>query len=152
MENLFLLARIAGRTVAIDAEQVESVVDIGAITPIPRTVAAIRGLAALRSKVVTVVDTRRALNEASAPGRTRRAVITNVHGHPYALLVDALDDIERLEPAPVDTGMAFDVAWRPLVTGLVEREGEPVPVVDLKGLIPVGAGGGDGNGAGAAVG
>lgn len=35
-EQLFLIAHIAGRGVAIDSAQVESVVDIGAVVPTPR--------------------------------------------------------------------------------------------------------------------
>ena len=32
MSHLYLIAQIAGRTVAIDSDQVESVVDIGQVT------------------------------------------------------------------------------------------------------------------------
>ena len=60
-EQLFLIAHIAGRGVAIDSAQVESVVDIGHVTPTPRVARHIRGLAALRSRVVTVIDTHAAL-------------------------------------------------------------------------------------------
>ncbi|NWP61371.1 chemotaxis protein CheW, partial [Escherichia coli] len=54
MSHLYLIAQIAGRAVAIDSEQVESVVDIGEVTAVPRASAHVRGLAALRSRVVTV--------------------------------------------------------------------------------------------------
>ncbi len=56
MPQLFLLATIVGQEVAIRSDHVESVVDIGAITPVARTSRAVRGLAALRSRVVTVID------------------------------------------------------------------------------------------------
>ena len=36
MSGLFLIAHLAGRAVAIDSAQVDSVVDIGAIVPVPR--------------------------------------------------------------------------------------------------------------------
>ena len=48
MSDLFLIAHLAGRAVAIDSAQVESVVDIGEIVPVPRAGAQVRGLAALR--------------------------------------------------------------------------------------------------------
>ena len=54
---LFLIARIAGQGVVFDADQVDAVVDIGEVVDVPRVEPSIRGLAALRSRVVTVVDT-----------------------------------------------------------------------------------------------
>ena len=75
-EQLFLIAHIAGRGVAIDSAQVESVVDIGHVTPTPRVAKHIRGLAALRSRVVTVIDTHAALGLPPIGIAGSRAVIT----------------------------------------------------------------------------
>src|SRR3546814_8303687 len=50
MNGLFLIAEIGGRAVAISADQIESVVDIGVVTPIPLADARVRGIAALRSR------------------------------------------------------------------------------------------------------
>ena len=61
MTELFLVAHIAGRGVAIPASQVDSVVDLGEIVAVPRAEGCIKGLAALRSRVVTVIDTGLAL-------------------------------------------------------------------------------------------
>ena len=70
--NLFLIAHIAGRTVAIPADHIDSAVDIGEVVPVPGTTPAIRGLAALRSRVVTVIDTGLALGvEPTAPEHRR---------------------------------------------------------------------------------
>ncbi|HWU73325.1 MAG TPA: chemotaxis protein CheW, partial [Sphingomonas sp.] len=84
-EQLFLIAHIAGRGVAIDSAQVESVVDIGAVIPTPRAAPHIRGLAALRSRVVTVIDTHAALGLPKLAIAGSRAVITVVDGHHYAV-------------------------------------------------------------------
>ena len=137
-ERLYLIAHLAGRSVAIDAEQVESVVDIGAITAIPRAGATVRGLAALRSRVVTVVDTEAALGmPGGAPAR--RAVITHVDGHHYAMLVDTLDDVAPFALAPLGDGVALARAWADAALGIVEREGEPILAIDLLRLVPTGA-------------
>src|SRR3546814_17083395 len=58
MNGLFLIAEIGGRAVAISADQIESVVDIGVVTPIPLAEARVRGPAALRSRVVTLINSR----------------------------------------------------------------------------------------------
>ena len=93
MSHLYLIAQIAGRAVAIDSDQVESVVDIGEVTAVPRASEHVRGLAALRSRVVTVVDTQSALGLAASGQEARRAVITQIEGHHYALLVDSLEEV-----------------------------------------------------------
>ena len=65
--DLFLIAHVAGRAVAIDGAQVDSVVDLGDVVPAPGAVRAVRGLAALRSRVVTVIDTGVALGKTPMP-------------------------------------------------------------------------------------
>lgn len=138
MSHLYLIAQVAGRAVAIDSGQVESVVDIGEVTAVPRACAHVRGLAALRSRVVTVVDTQSALG---LPPTTnaRRAVITLVDGHHYAMLVDALDDVAPFELLPIATGVALDPVWEKAGRGIVEREGEPILALDLASLVPTGS-------------
>jgi len=136
MPQLYLVAQIAGRSVAIDADQVESVVDIGEVTAVPRADANVRGLAALRSRVVTVVDTKAALGLDASSDNARRAVITQVEAHHYALLVDSLDDIAPFDLLPLGSGVALDRAWRAAGRGIIERDGEPILVIDLASLVP----------------
>lgn len=135
MSDLYLIAQIAGRAVAIDSGQVESVVDIGEVTAVPRACAHVRGLAALRSRVVTVVDTQSALG-LPPTSSARRAVITLVDGHHYAMLVDALDDVAPFDLLPMATGVALDPVWEKAGRGIVEREGEPILALDLASLVP----------------
>jgi purine-binding chemotaxis protein CheW len=135
MAHLYLIAQIAGRAVAIDSDQVESVVDIGEVTAVPRASGHVRGLAALRSRVVTVVDTQSALGLATG-SNAKRAVITRVDGHHYALLVDSLDDVAPFDLLPLAGGVALDLAWRSAGRGIVEREGEPILAIDLASLVP----------------
>jgi len=135
MTHLYLIAQVAGRAVAIDSDQVESVVDIGEVTQVPLASKHVRGLAALRSRVVTVVDTHSALGLDSA-SQARRAVITHVEGHHYALLVDALDDVAPFDLLPLAGGVALDTAWQRAGRGIVERDGEPILAIDLAALVP----------------
>jgi purine-binding chemotaxis protein CheW len=139
MSHLYLIAHVAGRPVAIDSDQVESVVDIGEVTAVPRASQHVRGLAALRSKVVTVVDTQSALG-LTARSDARRAVITHVDGHHYAMLVDSLEDVAPFDLLPLAGGVALDAAWRIAGRGIVEREGEPILAIDLASLVPGSAG------------
>ncbi|KQN25953.1 chemotaxis protein CheW [Sphingomonas sp. Leaf33] len=135
LKNLFLIAHIAGRTVAICSDQVESVVDIGEVTPVPRAAEMVRGLATLRSRVVTVIDARLAL-DFDRSDTAGRAVIVRVDGHHYALLVDALDDVSAFTLQPLANGTALTPKWQAIATGIVERDGEPVLAIDLTALVP----------------
>lgn len=136
MTQLFLIARIAGRTVAISSDQVDSVVDIAEITPVPRTGAEVRGLAALRSRVVMVIDTHAALGLAASDLPPSRAVITVVDGHHYAVLVDALEDVAPFARAALTDGIAVDGGWSRAGCGIVDRDGDPILAIDLRALIP----------------
>jgi purine-binding chemotaxis protein CheW len=134
--GLFLIAHIAGRGVAIETSQVDSVVDIAEIVAVPRAEAAVRGLVALRSRVVTVIDTGTALGLDPTPESARRAVITRIDGHHYAILVDELEDVSVFDRQPLSPGIALDRGWAQVGVGLVERDGEPLLIVDLAALVP----------------
>lgn len=136
MSDLFLIAHIAGRGVAIDATQVDSVVDIGEIVAVPRAETFVRGLAALRSRVVTVIDTGIALGLAPTPDAMRRAVITIVDGHHYAILVDSVEDVAPFARLPLSSGLALRGGWASVGTGIVERDGEPLLIIDLAAVLP----------------
>lgn len=135
-ERLFLFAHVAGHSVAIEADQVEAVVDIGAIVEVPRADRQVRGLAALRSRVMTVIDTVAALGIAEGGAEVKRAVITVVDGHHYAMLVDALEDVAAFELQPMAAGLPLEEAWLRVGRGLIERHGEPILVIDLSALVP----------------
>jgi purine-binding chemotaxis protein CheW len=86
--------------------------------------------------VVTVVDTQSALGLDPSGAEARRAVITLIDGHHYALLVDALDDVAPFDLLPLAGGVALGSAWRAAGRGIVERDGEPILAIDLASLVP----------------
>jgi purine-binding chemotaxis protein CheW len=135
MEELFLMASVAGQDVAIRSDQVESVVDITAIIPAPRTSRAVCGLAALRSRVVTVIDTAIVLGDPAGVARRRRAVVTQVDGHHYALLVDSLDDVTEFVPQPLSAGVTLGPAWSGIASGMTERDRRPILILNLPAIV-----------------
>lgn len=134
MEELYLITAIAGRAVAMPSDRVDSVVDLGAIVPVPAAPGHVRGLAALRSRVVTVIDAAAALGEASG-GETGRAVVVTVAGHLYALLVDRLDDVAPFAVSPLPDGVRLDAGWARAARGVIDRGGEAVLVIEPAQLI-----------------
>ena len=138
-EALYLVAHIAGHGIAVSADEVDSVVDLGTIVPVPRAHPAVRGVAALRSRVVTVIDTWHVLGLARPDRATTRAITIRSEGHDYAILVDSVEDVTALRWAPLPRGLAIHAAWGDAARGAVERDGEPLLVVSLAALVPIAA-------------
>lgn len=135
-QGLYLVAHIAGRGVLFDAAKVDSVVDVGVVSPAPGAGAAVLGLAAMRSRVATLIDTRRLLDlpareGAALPGR---AVVTLINGHLYALAVDTLEDVAEHEVVPPPAGMKLEGAWS-MVAGVADVRGDTFLLLDMEALI-----------------
>lgn len=112
MTDLVLVATLGEHRIAFDAGLVESVIDLGAATPVPLARPHVVGLAAARSRVLTVIDTGLALNIAPAIGN--RAIVIVYEGHRYALRVDAIEDVavpeQRLGPTEAPAGPVWSAA------------------------------------------
>lgn len=136
MSALHLIARIAGRAIAFAASEVDTVVDLGPLTPTPLAMPGVTGIAALRSRVATVIDPRHVLGlpVEAAPGN--RAVVGTIDGHLYAILVEALEDVAPYDTVPFPHGVTLGAGWDQVGTALIDRIGEPVLVVPLARLAP----------------
>ncbi len=84
----------------------------------------------------TVEDTALALGLEPMPPTIHRAITARLEGHSYGFLVDALEDVASFEPQPLSTGLALHRGWQTAGRGIVERNGEPVLILDLAALIP----------------
>jgi len=136
MERLHLLARIAGQRVAFDATAVESVVELEALAPVPRAPAHVAGLAALRSRVLTVIDTHAALGVGRIErGALMPAIIATVEGHLYGLLVDAIDDVAAIGAQPASVRGRLAAGWREIAVGALEHDGALLLLIDPAALV-----------------
>lgn len=136
MNDLLLLCRIAGRRAAIPAVRVKSVIEIDTITPIPGVPPFIRGLTALRSQALTVIDCALALG-LSAQDETpdQRAAVVEVEGHPYALLVDEASDVGEARSEPTEVPGGFGAGWQAAARGMVETDSGPTLLLDIDTLV-----------------
>lgn len=136
MNELFLMCLIAGRRAAIPTGRVLSVIEIGAVTPIPATPEFIIGLTALRSQALTVIDCRVSLGfTASERVSGNRAAVIEHEGHRYALLVDEAFDVTEALSAPAPVPGGFGEGWRHAATGMIETTSGPALLVDVEQLI-----------------
>ena len=136
MTELLLIITLGGERIAIRAAHVEAVVEIDGLTPVPRAAAHVAGLASLRSRVLTVIDCLASLKL----GTSRRegalqAIVVESDGHPYALLVDEVEDVIEFagEVRPVRT--ALGGGWSRVATGMVEAGEDLLLLVDTDALL-----------------
>ena len=119
MTALFLCAVIGGQRVAIDAGLVQSVVDLGPVTPVPLAGSHIVGLCSVRSHVLTVIDAARAIGVPGASGN-RRALVLDIGGHGYALQVDSVDDVIAAIGEPTRVDASIGVHWQRVASGTID--------------------------------
>ena len=135
MSDLLLIVTIADRKVGIRAAEVNSVIALDNVTPVPRVPDYIPGLTALRSRALTVIDCARSLELAEPVAleaiASRNAAVVEHDGHLYALLVDDVFDVmqARSQPTPVPGKLA--AGWKRCAIGLVETDDVPVLLLDL---------------------
>jgi purine-binding chemotaxis protein CheW len=138
MNELLLIVSIAGSRVALLAADVESVVEIDTLIPVPRAPHHLAGLSALRSRVLTVIDCQRSLELGStdlANGELHEAAVVELDGHHYALTVDAVEDVVGALSEPVPVRAAMGDGWERVSRGMVETEEGPLLLIDIASLV-----------------
>lgn len=141
MSELVVMARIGGRNAAVPAKEVRSVVDLDEIVPVPRAPAAVVGLAALRSRALTVIDTNRLVGAESSPDPgSRRAIVIDSAGHGYALLVEDVADVLPFEGDPAPVPGTNGPGWQRAARGMVETSAGPALLLDPQALLAMTAG------------
>jgi purine-binding chemotaxis protein CheW len=140
MDQLYLFATLAGTRIAVAAEEVEAVVKLTEISPVPGMGAHVAGLSALRSRVLTIVDVAALVHGAPTPPERRGlAIISDISGHSYGLMVDTVTDICTVPGGQLPLRGQLDSDWFPYARAIVERDGEPWLLVSLTDMIETGA-------------
>jgi purine-binding chemotaxis protein CheW len=137
VNTLLLVVTIGGERVALPSAAVESVVELDTLIPVPRAAAHVAGLSALRSRVLTVIDCMRSLELGitDCSDGIREAVVVELVGHHYALLVDTVEDVVEALSEPTPVRAAMGAGWERISEGMVETDEGPLLVVDVAGLI-----------------
>ncbi len=137
MTQLLLIVSIAGSRVAFPSGAVESVVELDTLIPVPRAGPHVAGLSALRSRVLTVIDTVRSLDlgETDCSDGIREAAVVELDGHHYALIVDSVEDVIEALSDTTPIRAAMGEGWERVALGMVETEDGPLLLIDVAALI-----------------
>jgi purine-binding chemotaxis protein CheW len=135
LDRSLLLVSLAGERAAIASEIIRSVVEIEAVTHVPRAPDHIAGLAALRSRAMTVVDCRRALELPGADESSNLAVVVEIDEFLYALVVDGVEEVVPFTAEPGEVRADLKAGWAWAAQGMVETSAGPALVLEPGKLI-----------------
>lgn len=126
----YLLVRAGGREVGLDVAEVLEVVDLAATFAVPTTDVAVRGVVAVRERLVPVVNLATVLWGGECPAAMGEVgVLARAGRQRICLEVDRAEAVLAEEVVPVPVGQSL-----PWALGVARRDGMLVPILDLKAL------------------
>lgn len=136
MGETLLMTMIGGRRAAIRAAEIQSVVELEQIIEVPAAPVHVAGLAALRSRALTVIDACKAIGvDCSVPMGQRRAAVVDVGGHGYAILVEQADDVVEATAEAIKPDVTLGDGWDRIASGVVETGIGPAILIDVAALV-----------------
>lgn len=136
MKKLYLFACVAGTAIAVRTDEIEAVVKVTNISPVPCMLPHIAGLSTLRSRVLTIIDVAALIYGVATPKQDRPlAIIADISGHSYGLIVDSVSDICAVTDGELPLRGRLSPAWTPFAQSIVENEGVPHLLVTLSNFI-----------------
>ncbi|HHH45173.1 MAG TPA: chemotaxis protein CheW, partial [Gammaproteobacteria bacterium] len=129
--------RLADETYGINVMQVQEVLRVTEIAPVPGAPHYVLGIINLRGNVVTVVDTRIRLGlEATEVTDATRIVIIEGSKHVVGILVDCVAEVVDLRASDLESApnVGNDESAR-YIQGVASRDNELLILVDLNKLL-----------------
>lgn len=125
--------RLEKEKYGVNVMQVQEVLRITEIAPVPGAPSYVLGIINLRGNVVTVVDTRKRFGLPTKDADdSSRIVIIEVNGNVIGMLVDSVAEVVDLKKSEIETApnVGTDETSK-YIQGVASREGELLIVVDL---------------------
>lgn len=133
----FVTFRLDDELYGINVMQVQEVLRVTEIAPVPGAPHYVLGIINLRGNVVTVIDTRERLGlEAKEVDESTRIVIIEADKMVVGILVDAVAEVVDLRTSEIESApnVGNDESSK-YIQGVVSREGELLILVDLNKLL-----------------
>lgn len=124
---------------AIDILEIQELIKLPPVTPVPRTAESCLGIISLRGTIVPVVDLSLVLKLGARPvARTTRVLVLRAEGDPIGLVVDRVTSVVRIEREsiePVPRTMQSDAG--DLLSGVGRIDDRLLIVLDLPAIMNV---------------
>lgn len=128
---------LADEVYGINVMQVQEVLRLTEIAPVPGTPNYVLGIINLRGNVVTVIDTRQRFNLPSIePDDSARIIIVEVAGNVVGMLVDKVTEVVYLHQSEIDSlpNISNDESSR-FIQGVCSRDKSLLILVDVNKLL-----------------
>jgi purine-binding chemotaxis protein CheW len=125
--------RLGNETYGINVMQVQEVLRVSEIAPVPGAPDYVIGIINLRGNVVTVVDTRRRFGlPPKEPDSASRIVIVEAAGQVIGILVDSVAEVVEFRSTEIETApnVGNEDSAR-YIQGVTSRDGKLLILVDL---------------------
>lgn len=131
MAELYLIAYIDGCRIAINSGRIESIVQIPEIIFVPRTDPSIAGLFALRSRVLTLIDSQYFVTgNRQQLAKGCLAVVVEISGHHYGLAVDKVEDVVSISDEVIQKSISPSAKWTPIISDVAQVDDHLVMILD----------------------
>ena len=119
--------------------QVQDILSLTTIAPIPLAPSEVKGSINLRGRIVTVIDVRVRLGLGNRPDDSAGMGVTVEHNHElYTLLVDRVGDIIGLSPESYESNPAtMSATWREFAEGVYRLDGKLMVVLNVERLLNI---------------
>ncbi|MEP6643134.1 MAG: chemotaxis protein CheW [Acidobacteriaceae bacterium] len=128
---------VGRETYGVPITSLHEIVRVPEITAVPDAPDYMEGVINLRGKIVSVIDLRKRLGEAtSAPGRRNRILVVEYGGKLSGLIVDSASEVLKIpatdiEPSP----LILQEGGLNCVTGLAKHKGRLIVLLDTGKLL-----------------
>ena len=135
--NRWVTFRLADEIYGINVMQVQEVLRMTEVAPVPGAPNSVLGIVNLRGNVVTVVDARELFGlPRSEPTDQTRIMIVEINKVIVGMLVDSVAEVVNIQNADIDTppSIGTDDSSR-YIQGVYSKNGEILIMVDLNRLM-----------------
>ncbi len=134
---LYLTFQLEDEAFALDVSQVREILDITAITKVPRAPDFMRGVINVRGSVVPVIDLRMKFGMPQVEGTVDTRIIImeiSLEGKTTVLgaIADSVNDVLELEPGQIEDTPEIGSRWRSeFIKGIGKRDDRFIIIIDI---------------------
>lgn len=136
-EHIYVTLSLGGQMCGIPVSGVRDILAEQPITRVPLAPPDIAGSLNLRGRIVTAIDLRRRLNlPLPEAGQKRMSVVAEHGGELYALLVDQVSEVSRLDPALFERNPpTMERSWACFSDGIFRLDGRLLVILNVARLL-----------------
>jgi len=129
--------RLGNETYGIDVLQVQEVLRVSEISPVPGALSFVLGIINLRGNVVTVLDARHRFGlEPKDPDDASRIIVADAFDKVIGLLVDSVSEVAYVSASDIESAPTVGTDDNAkFVAGVCNRDGDLLILVDLAKLL-----------------